>query len=168
MSGNLGDHALAVLSAREDLGLKGGIESDCAPLHGLVMSLEECGRYIKFMRDLTRGGLAGVVSEIIEDRAFGLQISESSIPLGEATRNACELLGLDALYLANEGKILLVVEGQHADKIVGLLKKHPLGCEARIVGEVVPGPPGRAYLVTTIGTRRVLEPPFDDQLPRIC
>jgi hydrogenase expression/formation protein HypE len=120
------------------------------------------------MRDLTRGGLAGVVNEVAKDRTFGMQLSERLIPLAEATASACELLGLDALYLANEGKILVVVDGEWAERVVALLKNHSLGRDASVVGEVVPEPRGKAYLLTSIGTRRVVEMPFDDQLPRIC
>jgi len=168
ISGTIGDHSIAVLSQREELGFGESVSSDCAPLYELVEKLKPYWKDIKFMRDPTRGGIAGILNEIVQGRNFGIELWEREIPLKEETMAICELLGIDPLYLANEGKIIFFVNEKNANEIVEVLRNHPLGERANVVGEVVAGPPGKVYLETIIGTKRVLDMLVEDQLPRIC
>ena len=168
ISGTIGDHSIAVLSQREELGFGESVSSDCAPLYELVEKLKPYWKDIKFMRDPTRGGIAGILNEIVQGRNFGIELWEREIPLKEETMAICELLGIDPLYLANEGKIIFFVNEKNANEIVEVLRNHPLGEKANVVGEVVAGPPGKVYLETIIGTKRVLDMLVEDQLPRIC
>jgi len=168
INGTVGDHSVAVLSKREELGFEESISSDCAPLYGLVEKLKPYWGNIKFMRDPTRGGLAGVLNEIVQGRGFGIELWENNIPFKEETKALCELLGIDPLYLANEGKILFFVERKKVDRIVQTLRTHPLARKTCIIGEVVAKPQGKVYLRTSIGTKRVVDMLVEDQLPRIC
>ncbi|HHF98469.1 MAG TPA: hydrogenase expression/formation protein HypE [Candidatus Aerophobetes bacterium] len=168
INGTVGDHSIAVLSQREELGCGGSVVSDCAPLYGLLEEIRLYWRYIKFMRDPTRGGIAGVLNEIVQGKKFGIKLWEKKIPLKEETLAFCELLGMDPLYLANEGKIVFFVKREKADEIVSALCGHSLGEKASIIGEVVADPPGKVYLETIIGTKRVVDMLVEDQLPRIC
>jgi len=168
VNGPIGDHSLAILSQREELGFETSLESDCAPIYDLISKLKDSWSSIKFMRDPTRGGVAGVLNEITQNQSFGIKLWEKSIPFREETLAVCELLGLDPLYLANEGKVILFVEGKKAENILNILKNHPLGKESNIIGEVVAEPKGRVYLITTIGTQRVIDMLVENQLPRIC
>ena len=168
INGTVGDHSVAVLSEREELGFEKSISSDCEPLYELVEKLRPYWGNIKFMRDPTRGGLAGVLNEIVQGKRFGIELWEKSIPFQEETIAICELLGIDPLYLANEGKIIFFVESESAERILGVLRTHPLGKKASIIGKVVSEPVGKVYLKTSIGTRRVLDMLVEDQLPRIC
>jgi len=167
VNGSLGDHSVAILSKREGLEFELQVKSDCSPLNGLIEKLEPYFENIKFMRDPTRGGLAGILNEIADGQNFGIELWEEEIPLREETIAICELLGLDPLYLANEGKIVLFVEQSAATSILQTLQKNPLGKESKIIGEVVAEPQGKVYLCTSIGTKRVLDMLVEDQLPRI-
>lgn len=168
VNGTVGDHSVAVLSKREELGFEGSVSSDCVPLYGLVEKLKPYWESIKFMRDPTRGGLAGILNEVVQGRGFGIELWERSIPFQEETIIICELLGIDPLYLANEGKILFFVKRERAKEVLRALHTHSLGKKASIIGEVVAEPAGRVYLRTNIGTKRVLDMLIEDQLPRIC
>jgi len=168
INGSVGDHTIAVLSQREELGFEISMKSDCAPLYDLIHRLSCCWTSIKFMRDPTRGGLAGVLNEIARDRDFGIELWEKKIPIQEETFAICELLGLDPFYLANEGKIVTFVKKEEAENLLALFRTHPLGRESKIIGEVVAEPQGKVYIRTTIGTKRVLDMLVEDQLPRIC
>ena len=168
VNGTIGDHSVAILSQREELGFETSLESDCAPIYDLISKLKDNWSSIKFMRDPTRGGVAGVLNEIAQDQSFGIELWEKSIPFQEETLTVCELLGLDPLYLANEGKVILFVDAERAEDILTIFKNHPLGKESNIIGEVVAEPKGKVYLLTTIGTRRVIDTLVEDQLPRIC
>lgn len=168
LSGTLGDHGIAILSSREELRLESHGESDCAPLADMLLgALRACPR-ICFMRDPTRGGLATTLNEVVNNQDFGILLYEGSLPIKEGVRSACEILGLDPLYLANEGKAVIVCPRQDAPKVLKLLRAHHLGRQAEIIGEVVEGPAGRAIMKTQVGGTRIIDMPLADQLPRIC
>jgi len=168
ITGNIAEHGLAILAKRKELSLRLNIKSDCQALHGLIIPLLKQGRGIKFMRDPTRGGLATTLNEITEGSHLGIVIDEKNIPLAEKVRVAAELLGIDPLYIANEGKAVLAVESKEADKIIASLRRHPLGRKARIIGTVVEQPRGRVILRTIFNTERVLDMLISEPLPRIC
>jgi hydrogenase expression/formation protein HypE len=168
VSGTIGDHGLAVLAARE--GLLGGADlvSDTAALHGLVAQLLASGADVHFLRDPTRGGVSAVLHELAEAASVAVQIDESAVPLSGAARGACELLGLDPLYIANEGKLVAVVASQSAAAALACLRGHPLGTCSACVGEVLEGPAGDIYVRGLLGHLRVLDEPSGAPLPRIC
>jgi len=168
ITGNIAEHGLAILAKRKELSLKLNIKSDCQALNGLIIPLLKQGWGIKFMRDPTRGGLATTLNEITEGSQLGIVIDEKNIPLSEKVRVASELLGIDPLYVANEGKAVLAVDSKEADKIIGFLRRHPLGRNARIIGTVVERPRGRVILRTVFNTERVLDMLTSEPLPRIC
>ncbi len=168
VNGSLGDHGIAILAARESLSLRSDIKSDCAPLNNLIEQILETPQDIKFMRDATRGGLATVLCELAEDKNLGVNIFESHIPVKEIVNGACEVFGFDPLYLANEGKVLMVVDETSANRILSTLKKHPLGEDASIIGEIVSDHPQKVLLETEIGGRRILDMLAGEMLPRIC
>ena len=165
VSGTLGDHAIAVINARENLGLHPAPESDCAPINHLIDIMLQTAN-IRFMRDPTRGGLATVLNEIAEEFSVGFHLYESAIPIKDSIRAASELLGIDPLYLANEGKVVAIVRGD-AEALVSRMRKHPLGTDASIIGTVT-NEAGRVYLETMIGSVRQLPMLESDPLPRIC
>lgn len=168
VNGVLGDHGAAILAARGDLRLDASIESDCAALNGLVEALLAACPEVKFIRDATRGGLATVLNEIAEASAVGIEIVESATPLREEVKGFCEILGLDPLYLANEGKVVIVVPAAAAEKALAALAAHPLGRAAAIIGAVAPGPAGRVVMQTHFGGKRIVDMLVGEQLPRIC
>jgi hydrogenase expression/formation protein HypE len=168
VSGTLGDHGLAVLAAREALGLESGLTSDCAPIHPLVTALLDGGVPVRFMRDPTRGGLAAVLHELAEASGFSLTLDERAVPLSEPVRGAAELLGLDPLYVANEGKLVAVVPAEHAARAVALLRAHPRGRAAAVVGQVGADRTGQVLVRGGLGALRVLDEPTGAPLPRIC
>jgi hydrogenase expression/formation protein HypE len=168
ITGTIAQHGLAVLAARKGLALGGGIKSDCACLDGLLIPLLSQSRSVRCMRDPTRGGLATTLNEIAEISGLGMRIEESSIPIARPVRAACELLGMDPLYLASEGRAVLFVEAKAADKTVRSLRRHPLGAHARIIGSVIATAPRRVILNTCLGTRRIVEMLTGEPLPRIC
>jgi len=169
VSGYVGDHGMAIMSRRENLEFEGTIESDCAPLHGLVSAMLEAGaEHIHCLRDPTRGGVATTLNEIAARSKVGMRLTESSIPIRESVQGACAILGLDPLYVANEGKLVAVVEAETADSVLDRMRRHPLGAQAEIIGEVVAEHPGMVLMKTGIGGTRVLDVMFGEQLPRIC
>ena len=168
VSGLLGDHGAAILCARGDMALETPIESDCAPLHGLIAALLAAAPGVRFLRDPTRGGLATVLNEIAEASQIALEIDEQATPIREEVKAFCEILGLDPLYLANEGKIVVIAPPDEADAALAALRAHPLGRRAAIVGRVHSGEPGRVTMRTVFGGRRIVDMLVGEQLPRIC
>jgi len=168
VSGFLGDHGAAILNARGDLALDTTVESDCAPLHDLIARLLTACPGIRFLRDPTRGGAATVLNEIAEASGVGLEVDESRIPLRAEVRGLCEILGLDPLYLANEGKIVCVAAAEHAERALAALRAHPLGACAAIIGRATEDRPGRVVMRTTFGGLRIVDMLVGEQLPRIC
>ena len=167
LSGTLGDHGVAVMVAREQFKLETTIESDCAPLGGLCAAMREAAPGLKFMRDPTRGGLAAALNEVAAAHGVGVEISEEKIPLDEDVVAVCEILGLDPLLVANEGKVVAVAPAAEAEALVAAMRGHPLGARAAVIGEVV-AEPKRVFVRTAVGGTRILEMPLADQLPRIC
>lgn len=167
VSGSMGDHGLTVLASREDLAFLSGVRSDSAPLAGLACDLASQLR-VHVLRDPTRGGLATTLNEIAAQSGVGMEIEESAVPVHEPVRSACSFLGLDPLYLANEGKLICIVPSEQAADALNLMRGHKYGAEAAIIGKVTKDSPGRVTLVTPIGGRRVLAMPEGALLPRIC
>jgi hydrogenase expression/formation protein HypE len=159
---------MAILSQRENLEFEGLIESDCAALDELVRDMLEESEDIHCLRDATRGGVATVLNEIAGRSHVGMLLCEREIPVRETVRGACELLGLDALYVANEGKLVAVLPAAAADAVVKRMQQNSLGRDARIIGDVVEEHPGMVLIKTEIGGTRVLDTLFGEQLPRIC
>jgi hydrogenase expression/formation protein HypE len=168
VNGLLGDHGAAILNARGDMKLTTVIESDCASLHGLIETLLTAVPGTRFLRDATRGGLATVLNEIAEASQVGIEIYEDRTPLRSEVKGFCEILGLDPLYLANEGKIVCVVPPEDADAALAALKSHPLGEGAARIGDVTDHRPGRVVMQTVFGGRRIVDMLVGEQLPRIC
>jgi hydrogenase expression/formation protein HypE len=168
LSGYVGDHGMAILSKRENLEFEGAIESDTAPLHGLVAVMLEASYDIHCLRDPTRGGLATTLTEFATASGVGIELIESQIPVREAVRGACEILGLDPLYVANEGKLVAVVAPQAAQAVLDAMRAHPLGRDACLIGEVVAEHPRMVIMKTGIGGSRIVDTLFGEQLPRIC
>jgi hydrogenase expression/formation protein HypE len=172
LSGTIGDHGMTIMSQREGLEFEGAIESDCASLNELVVAMlstsTERRDFIHTMRDPTRGGVATTLNEIARHANVGIIIEQRSIPVRESVKGACEVLGLDPLYVANEGKLLAFVVPEMAEAVLDRMRQHPLGCDAAIIGEVVDTHPGMVLMKTEIGGTRVLDVMFGEQLPRIC
>ncbi|MGA2075735.1 MAG: hydrogenase expression/formation protein HypE [Terriglobia bacterium] len=168
LSGTLGDHGIAILSQREGLEFEAPIASDLAPLHSLVAAMLGVTHSIRCLRDPTRGGLSSTLNEFAAQSRVGIVIEESAIPVREEVKGACELLGLDPLYVANEGKLVAVVAAQEADRLLGAMRGHPLGANARAIGKVVEAHPGVVTMRTCLGTSRIVDMLAGDQLPRIC
>jgi hydrogenase expression/formation protein HypE len=168
VSGTIGDHGIAILSKREGLELGTSLVSDCAPLNGLVQTLLDRHQQIRVMRDPTRGGLATTLIELARGSNLGFRIEETNIPVAESVRAACELLGLDPYYVANEGKLIVIVSVNETESLLAALRSHPLGRDARLIGEVVESHPKRVVLRTVLGVTRVMEMLVAEQLPRIC
>jgi hydrogenase expression/formation protein HypE len=168
ISGSIGDHGMAILSQREGLEFGSSLVSDCAPLNGLVQTLLDGHQEIRAMRDPTRGGLVTSLIELARDSRLGFEIDETNVPIHEGVRAACELLGLDPFYVANEGKLIAIVSPKEADSVLASMRSHPLGREARLIGRVVESHPKRVVLKTILGVTRVMEMLVAEQLPRIC
>jgi len=167
LSGAIGDHGIAVLAAREDLGFETALQSDVAPLNGLVSVMLAAGR-VHVLRDPTRGGLATTLNEIAELSGVAIELVESRIPLRPAVNAACEMLGFDPLYVANEGKLVACVPAGQAEAILAAMRSTPYGGEAEIIGQVLAGPGGQVTLKTAIGGTRLLDMLAGELLPRIC
>jgi hydrogenase expression/formation protein HypE len=167
LSGDIGRHGIAIMAAREGLEFESAIESDCAPLSELVQELINDGIEIRCMRDLTRGGLASALVEIAEASGHPIKIDEVAIAVREDVRGACEILGFDPLYLANEGRFVLFVPQVHADRALELMTAHPFGKGASIIGKVGEGHSG-VTLKSRIGASRIVDMFTGEQLPRIC
>jgi hydrogenase expression/formation protein HypE len=169
VSGTVGDHGLAVMMQREGLELSSPLASDCAPLNGLIAGLlAACPEGVRCMRDPTRGGMVATLNEWAVASGLGLVVDESAIPLRQEVRGACEILGLDPLYVANEGKVVIAVAAKVAETALAALRAHPLGREAALIGHVTDEHPTRAVLRTPLGARRLLDMLVGEQLPRIC
>ena len=169
LSGSIGEHGIAILAEREGLEFESRIESDSAPLHTLVAAMLEVTRdSIRCLRDPTRGGLSSALNEIAAQSRVGILIDEQSIRVREEVKGACELLGLDPLYVANEGKLMAIVAPDVAEQILAAMRAHPLGQGAEIIGTVRESNPGVVVMRTLLGTTRIVDMLSGDQLPRIC
>ena len=168
ITGRVAEHGLSILSKRKGMDLGLDIKSDCASLDSLLVPLLYESKAIKFMRDPTRGGLATTLNEIAQSTQLGVIIQGQSIPIDNKVRAIGELLGIDPLYIANEGKAVIVADSKSADTIVKLLKQQRLGRYAGIIGKVVANPKGMVILKTTVGTERILDMLSSEPLPRIC
>lgn len=168
VNGVLGDHGSAILAARGDLALDAPIDSDCAALHGLVDVLLQAAPHTRFMRDATRGGIATVLNEIAIASNCGIELEERAVPLREAVKGFCEILGLDPLYLANEGRLVAIIPPCEADRALAAMRAHPLGVGACVIGEVTTRRPGQVIMHTLFGGQRMVDMLVGDQLPRIC
>ena len=168
LSGSIADHGIAIMSVREGLRFSTTITSDTAPLNGLVREMQRACGDIHVLRDPTRGGIASALNEIAEDARIGIEILEERIPVREEVRGACEMLGLDPLYVANEGKLIAIVPRADADRLLAAMRAHPAARDATMIGEVTAGHPGVVMMRTRIGGRRVVDMMSGEQLPRIC
>jgi hydrogenase expression/formation protein HypE len=169
VSGTIGDHGMAVMMQREGLELSSPLISDCAPLNALIADLlAACPAGVRCMRDPTRGGLVATLNEWAGASKLGLVVEETEIPLRQEVRGACEILGLDPLYVANEGKVVVAVASESADAALAALRAHPLGRKATLIGHVTADHPSRVVLHTPFGARRILDMLVGEQLPRIC
>jgi hydrogenase expression/formation protein HypE len=167
LSGAVGDHGIAVLSAREGLGFETDLQSDVAPLGGLVAAMLAAGE-VHAMRDPTRGGLATALCELAAQSGIGVELEERAIPVRQPVRAACEVLGFDPLYVANEGKLVAFVAEQDAGKILAAMRSHPYGAESAVIGRAVEDPHRRVRMRTAIGGTRVVDMLPGEMLPRIC
>ena len=168
LSGTVGDHGMAVMSVREGLEFETVIESDTAPLHGLVRELLAVAPDVRCLRDPTRGGLAATLNEIAARSGAGITIEEVAVPVNPAVRAACEMLGLDPFHVANEGKFVAVVPAERADAAVARMRSHPLGAGAAVIGRVTDQHPRIVAARTALGSSRIIALPLGEQLPRIC
>jgi hydrogenase expression/formation protein HypE len=168
LSGPIAEHGMTIMATRAELELEAPIASDTGPLHELVLNMLDTGGEIHCLRDPTRGGVATALNEIARQSGVGIVIEEAAIIVREPVRGVCELLGLDPLYVANEGKLVAVVAAGHAERVLACLVKHATGREARIIGEVVSDPDRLVVLKTRVGGRRIVDTLQGDQLPRIC
>lgn len=168
INGTIGDHGMAIMAARSELGIIADLKSDSAPLNNLIIELLEVVPEVRVLRDPTRGGVATTLNEIARQSEVGIALEEYALPVNDSVKSTCDMLGLDPLYLANEGKFLAVIPRDDIEKAMSVLKKHPQGREAAVLGEIVETPPGKVYLKTTIGGKRMVDMLVADQLPRIC
>jgi hydrogenase expression/formation protein HypE len=168
LSGAIGDHGIAVISQREGLSFATTLESDCAPLGGLVADMLNASCNINCLRDPTRGGLATTLNELAGQSKVSIRIEEKDIPVREEVLGACEMLGFDPLYIANEGRLVAIVPDKDADKILKVMKKNKYGRDAVIIGEVAAKPAGRVVMKTVLGSHRIVDMLVGDLLPRIC
>jgi hydrogenase expression/formation protein HypE len=168
VNGLLGDHGAAILNARGDMALSTPIESDCVALHGLIDTLLAAAPGTRFLRDATRGGIATVLNEVAEASQVGILIHEERTPLRDEVRGFCEILGLDPLYLANEGKIVCAVPPDQAEAALAAMRNHSLGRDSAIIGHATDVRPGRVVMQTVFGGRRIVDMLVGEQLPRIC
>jgi hydrogenase expression/formation protein HypE len=168
LSGAVGMHGVAILSERENLRFEADVVSDCAPLTGLVEAMLAVTPDLRVLRDPTRGGLAASLNEIAAASGCGVVVRERAVPVPPPVAGACAMLGLDPMYVANEGKLVAFVPREHADAVLAAMRAHPLGAEAAVVGEVVAEHPGMVVARTGLGGTRVVDMPLGEQLPRIC
>ncbi len=168
VNGLLGDHGAAILGARGEMALETEIESDCAPLNGLIEATLRTAPGVRFMRDATRGGLATVLNEIAAASQVAIEIEETATPLRREVKGFCEILGLDPLYLANEGKIVVIAPPDEEQAALAAMRAHPFGEAAMLIGRVIDGQPGRVTMRTVFGGRRIVDMLVGEQLPRIC
>ncbi len=168
LSGTIGDHGIAVLSQREGLSFSTTLKSDCAPLGSLVAEMLKASPNIHCLRDPTRGGLATTLNELAEQSKVSIRIEEEKIPVRQEVLGACEMLGFDPLYIANEGKLVAIVTPEDADKVLKAMQKNKYGRDAAIIGEVRAEHPGRVVMKTCLGSSRIVDMLVGDPLPRIC
>ncbi len=168
INGTIGDHGIAVLTSRNDFGIDVSLKSDCANLFPLIKTLRENVIKIKFIRDATRGGVASVLNEIASKYKVGIEIKENLVPVSSDVKGVCELLGFDPLYIANEGKIIIVVKKEDEDRALEIMKRHPLGINAAIIGNITGENRGKVVLETIIKGKRIIDLLISDQFPRIC
>jgi hydrogenase expression/formation protein HypE len=168
LSGSIAEHGIAIMSVREGLEFETQIQSDCTSLNGLVEVMLAASKNIHVLRDPTRGGVASVLNEIAESAQVGISIREEQILVSEQVRGACEILGFDPLYVANEGKLIAFVSAEVADDVLKAMRAHPLGKNATLIGEVIANHPGTVIMKTLIGGSRVVDMLSGEQLPRIC
>ena len=168
LSGGIGEHGIAVLSARGELGFEAEVQSDVAPLNHLVQTMLQASQQVHVLRDPTRGGLATSLNEIACQSRVGIIIHENSIPVHGAVASACEMLGFDPLYIANEGKLIAIVGKQDADEVLQVMRASRYGEAAVVIGEVQPAPEGRVLMKTSLGSTRIVDVPSGEILPRIC
>jgi len=168
VSGTLGDHGFAVLVARGELKLESALESDTAPVHELASALRGLGPSLRWMRDPTRGGLATTLNELATSTGLAVRLQEETIPIRAEVAGAAEILGIDPLYVANEGKLVAVVAADAASDALDLVRTLPLGVDAALIGRLEPDPPGLVLLDTTLGGSRIVDMLVGDPLPRIC
>lgn len=168
VNGTIADHGMTIMAARNFGSFKTNIKSDCACLNHLIKEILTEGCDVKFMRDATRGGIGTVLSELASQNGIGIDIDESKVPVNEAVKGICELLGFDPFYVANEGKVVIVVDSNSATRTIDILRKNPMGKDAAIIGEVIDTHQGRAILKTSIGGKRIIDTLAGEQLPRIC
>ncbi|OGB64115.1 MAG: hydrogenase expression/formation protein HypE [Caldithrix sp. RBG_13_44_9] len=168
LNGKIAEHGIAILSAREEFDFKTSVKSDTAPLNGLIKEVLQVCPDIHMMRDPTRGGISSAMNEIAAKAQKGIRLDEKQIPIDQEIKAICEILGLDPLYIANEGKVLLFVPPTEVSKVLQIMHRHPYGKEAVVIGEVVDEHPGRVVMKTLIGSNRVVDMISGEQLPRIC
>jgi hydrogenase expression/formation protein HypE len=168
VNGYLGDHEMAILSAREHLAFEQAILSDVAPLNQMVSALLEAGIDIRFMRDITRGGIATILAEVSASFHCGIEIDEARLPIREQVNGLCEIYGFNPLFLANEGKVMMVVGKGSADQAIDLMKQFETGTDARIIGSISSSTSGRVLMRSVIGGTRIIDKLAGEQLPRIC
>lgn len=168
LSGTIGDHGITILSQREGLGFEGAVASDTAALHTLVAGMLRASSEIRCLRDPTRGGLSSSLNEIAARSGVGIELEQNSIPIREEVQGACEMLGLDPLYVANEGKLVAIVAPDAAESVLEAMRQHPLGEKSQIIGTVTDKHPEMVTLRTELGTSRIVRMLSGDQLPRIC
>jgi hydrogenase expression/formation protein HypE len=168
LNGPIAEHGLAILSLRNGIEFDTPLRTDAAPLNGLISRMLESGADVKFMRDATRGGVAGVLADICESSNASVEVDEARVPLSATARHAAETLGLDPLEIANEGKVVIVVAPADAEALLAEIRRHPLGRRADVIGRVTDARPALVELRTRIGGNRIVQRPHGEQLPRIC
>jgi len=168
LSGAMAVHGIAIMSTREGLEFESEIASDTAPLNGLVETILAANKDVHVLRDPTRGGITSALTEIAQAAKVGMLLNEDAIPISEEVKGACEILGLDPLYVANEGKLLAITAASDANRVLASMQSHPLGREAAIIGEVTDEHPGFVMMKTRVGGKRVVDMLSGEQLPRIC
>ena len=168
VTGQIADHGLAIMSVREGLAFASELISDVAPLNGLVVAVLATGADVKFMRDPTRCGVAGLLADLSEASGLSIDIDEDTIPISATARHAAELLGIDPLTVANEGKAVIVVPAEQADVVLAACRAHPLGERAAVIGQLTGATPPLVELITRAGGRRIVQRPYGEELPRIC
>jgi len=168
INGYIGDHGAAIVDARGELALEISVETDCQPLNDLIQKMLTSCPDIHCMRDATRGGLATVLNEFAASSNVAIQLDQTNIPVREEVRGVCEVLGLDPLYLANEGKLVAIVAAQDAEQLIKLMQQHPAGKDSCIIGKIEASPQGKVILETGFGGNRIIDMLVGEQLPRIC
>jgi len=170
INGTIGDHGIAILTARNDFPLRSALQSDCAPLNGLIESVLDGlpPGAVRMLRDPTRGGIATTLNEFTAGRNFGIQVDEAALPVKDEVKTIAGLTGFDPLYIANEGKVLLIIAKEDCDQALQILKSHPLGKQSAVIGEVTGTHPGQVVLHSLIGGKRIIDMLIGDMLPRIC